>query len=309
MSAPRASRGASSQSDSQPSAAPAGARGSTATRGAGWKRKLVTTIAVIVALIGGAGPAAAAVLVSNIEQFTLNPGQTEQLAGLSYAMPFKTGTNASGYILESISIDFASGSQREGYPLSNPVGDPVYVYLYEDDAGRPNHDSQVAVLTKAGVNFANPEAGVNKYLTGRANNHCCPRPPPVHLNSTTQYWVYIWAGSSTSLASLAHTGSLEDAGGATGWSIGDAGFIHPDGTTASAYTSTGSSAQIKVEGRTNPEVLISISDATATEGPDVTMDFVVTLSRSSSGTVTVEYLTLNGTAQAVQRLPVHETER
>ena len=122
--------------------------------------------------------------------------------------------------------------------------------------------------------------------------------PPVHLNSTTQYWVYIWAGSSTSLASLAHTGSFEDAGGAAGWSIGDSGFIHPDGTTASAYTSTGSSAQMKVEGYANPEVLISISDATATEGPGVTMDFVVTLSRSSSGTVTVEYLTLNGTAQA-----------
>ena len=52
MSAPRASRGASSQSDSQPSAAPAGARGSTATRGAGWKRRLVTTIAAITALAG-----------------------------------------------------------------------------------------------------------------------------------------------------------------------------------------------------------------------------------------------------------------
>ena len=298
MSAPRASRGASSQSDSQPSAAPAGARGSTATRGAGWKRKLVTTIAAIVALIGGAGPAAADVLVSNIEQFTLNPGQTEQLAGQSYAMPFTTGTNGTGYILESISIDFASGSQREGYPLSNPVGDPVYVYLQEDDAGRPNHDSQVAVLTKAGVNFANPEAGVNKYLTGRANNHCCPRPPPVHLNPGTQYWVYIWAGSSTSLASLAHTGSLEDAGGATGWSIGDFGFIHPDGTTASAYTSTGSSAQIKVEGRTNPEPKLSVSDATATEGTDETMDFVVTMDRPSKATVTVQYGTSNGTAVA-----------
>ena len=269
-----------------------GKRRSTATQQAGCTARLITAIAMFVVIMGMAGPAAADVLVSNIEQFTLNPGQTEQLAGLSYAMPFTTGTNGSGYILESISIDFASGSQREGYPLSNPVGDPVYVYLYEDDAGRPNHDSQVAVLTKAGVNFANPEAGVNKYLTGRANNHCCPRPRPVHLNSTTQYWVYIWAGSSTSLASLAHTGSLEDAGGATGWSIGDSGFIHPDGTTASAYTSTGSSAQIKVEGRTAPAVLISVSDATATEGPGVTMDFVVTLSRSSSETVTVDYLTL-----------------
>ncbi len=293
MSAPRASRGGSFQSDSQPSAAPAGARGSTATRGAGWKRRLITTIAVIVALIGVAGPAAAQVLVSNIEQPSVGSGPTEELAGQSYAMPFTTGTNASGYILDSISIKFQNGSRAKGLPIGAPVGDPVYVYLQEDDGrGRPNHSTQVAVLTKAGTNFAIPTVGVNKYLTGRANNHCCPRPRPVHLNSGTQYWVYIWAGSSWSAAILDHTGAAEDAGGATGWSIGDSGFIHPDGTTASAYTSTGSAAQIKVEGHANPEVLISISDATATEGPGVTMDFVVTLNRKSSGTVTVDYLTL-----------------
>ena len=175
----------------------------------------------------------------------------------------------------------------------------MYVYLQEDDGtGRPNHDSQVAVLTKAGTNFAPPTVGVNKYLTGRANNHCCPRPPPVHLNPGTQYWVYIWAGSSWSAAILDQTGGAEDAGGATGWSIGDSGFIHPDGTTASAYTSTGGAAQIQVEGHANPEVLISISDATATEGVDETADFVVTLNRKSSGTVTVDYSTVAITAQA-----------
>ena len=83
-----------------------------------------------------------------------------------------------------------------------------------------------------------------------------------------------------------------------GWSIGDSGFIHPDGTTASAYTSTGTAAQIKVEGTANPEVLISISDATATEGTDETMDFVVSLNRATSGTVTVDYGTSAVTAQA-----------
>ena len=168
----------------------------------------------------------------------------------------------------------------------------MYVYLYEDNNGRPNHSRQVAVLTKAGVNFANPVRGENTYLTGRANNHCCPRPPHVHLNSGSQYWIYIWAGSSTSPAAFIHTGSGEDAGGATGWSIGDSGLVHPDGTTASAYTETGDALRMKVEGTTNPEVLISISDATATEGVDETADFVVTLNRKSSGTVTVDYLTL-----------------
>ena len=49
---------------------------------------------------------------------------------------------------------------------------------------------------------------------------------------------------------------------------------------------------MEVEGTTNPQVLISISDATATEGTDETMDFVVSLNRATSGTVTVEYLTL-----------------
>ena len=34
---------------------------------------------------------------------------------------------------------------------------------------------------------------------------------------------------------------------------------------------------LKVEGTANPDVLVSISDATATEGTDATMDFVVSL--------------------------------
>ena len=46
------------------------------------------------------------------------------------------------------------------------------------------------------------------------------------------------------------------------------------------------------------EVTVSINDATATEGADVTMDFVVTLSRATSETVTVEYLTSDVTADA-----------
>ena len=55
---------------------------------------------------------------------------------------------------------------------------------------------------------------------------------------------------------------------------------------------------MKVEGTTNPALRLSISDATATEGPGVTMDFVVTLDKKPTGTVTVDYLTVDGTAQA-----------
>ena len=261
-----------------------GKRRPTGTQQAGCTARLMTAIAMFVVVMGMAAPATADVLVSNLGQ--IRTGIDESLAGQSYAMPFTTGTNGTGYILESISIDFQHGSR------TTSPGDPVYVYLYEDNNGLPNHSRQVAVLTKAGVNFAPPTTGVNKYLTARANNHCCPRPAPVHLNPGTQYWVYIWAGSATSRAILAHTGLNEDAGRAAGWSIGDSGFVHPDGTTASAYTETYAAARIKVEGTSNPEVLISISDATATEGTDATADFVVSLSRSWSRTITVDYLTL-----------------
>ena len=253
---------------------------------------------MFVVIMGIAGPAAADVLVSNLGQFRLNPTATERLAGQSYAMPFTTGSNSNGYVLDSISIDFANGSQLEGYPLGNPVGDPVYVYLYRDTGGgRPNHSSQVAVLTKAGTNFENPVAGVNKHLTARANNLCCQRPHVV-LEPGTQYWVYIWAGSSVSLVSLSNTGSFEDAGGAAGWSIGDAGFIHPDGTTESGYTSTGSAAQIQVEGRVNSAVKVSITDGSGTEGTDETIDFVVSLSGLTTKIVKMWYSAADVSAEA-----------
>ena len=65
---------------------------STATQPAEGTARLITTIAVIVALIGGAGPAAAQVLVSNIGQFSVGSGPTERLAGQSYAMPGSVAT-------------------------------------------------------------------------------------------------------------------------------------------------------------------------------------------------------------------------
>ena len=281
MSAPRVSRGASSQSDSQPSAAPAGARGSTATRAAGWKRRLVTTIAVIVALIGGAGPAAADVLVTNLSEPSAGG---HALGDVDFAQPFTTGTNASGYQLESISINFLTGRSREH--------EPVYVYVYGDNGrGGPNDRDQIATPTKNGATFEGPVAGVNKYTVRKYGRRPAPfNASSVHLDANTQYWVFLWAGESKTLVKVDDGGIHET--GAPGWSIADGGLVKPEGSADSNYTDSFTSMKIQVEGYANPAVLISISDATATEGPGVTMDFVVTLNRKSSGTVTVDYLTL-----------------
>ena len=259
---------------------------STTTQRAEGTARLITTIAVIVALIGGAGPAAAQVLVTNLSEHTTG-GQA--LGDSDFAQPFTTGTNASGYQLESISIDFVTGRSREH--------EPVYVYLYGDNGiGRPNDRDQITTLTKNGATFEGPVLGVNKYTVWKAR--CYPQPPhgggclsdasSVHLDANTQYWVFLWAGESKTLVKVDDTGSTDT--GAAGWSIGDSGLIKPKGSADSNYTNSSTSMKIQVEGYANPEVLISISDATATEGPDVTADFVVTLNRKSSGTVTVLYL-------------------
>ena len=176
------------------------------------------------------------------------------------------------------------------------MGDPVYVYLQEDDGRWSARSRQPSRRSDEGWDQLRegPYGRGQQVLDGnRANNHCCPRPRPVHLNSThpvlglhlgrvLDVWQYLDDTGIVGRRRRSGQGGRSET----------TGFIHPDGTTASAYTSTGSSAQIKVEGTPNPEVLISISDATATEGPGVTMDFVVTLNRSWSRTITVEYITL-----------------
>ena len=181
----------------------------------------VAAIAVIAAL---AGPAAAQdLLVSNL---STSASGREGLADSEYIQSFTTGPNVSGYLLESISIDFFKGS----------VGarDPVYVYLYEDNgSGRPRSRA-IATLTKNGINFAPPVTGVNKYKIWKAR--CYPQPPhgggclqdpsSVHLAPNTTYWVYVWAGRSTTGAELqSDTATAET--GAAGWTLGNTAFSKP----------------------------------------------------------------------------------
>ena len=154
-----------------------------------------------------------------------------------------------------------------------------------------------ATPTINGATFEGPVLGVNKYTVRKYGRRPAPfNASSVHLDANTQYWVFVWAGEDDTLVKVDDGGIHET--GAPGWSIGDGGLIKPEGSAYSNYTDAGTAMKIQVEGHANPEVLISVSDATATEGPDVTMDFVVRLSRAAAGQVTVGYETLNGTANA-----------
>ena len=257
---------------------------STTTQRAEGTARLITTIAVIVALIGGAGPAAAQILVTNLSE----PSEAGYgLGTFDFVQPFTTGTNASGYQLESISISFLVGRSREY--------EPVYVYVYGDNGnGRPNHRDQIATPTINGATFEGPVLGVNKYTVRKYGRPAPFNASSVHLDANTQYWVFVWAGEDKTLVKVDDGGIHET--GAAGWSIGDSGLLKPEGSAYSNYIESPTSMKIQVEGYANPEVLMSISSPTATEGADATADFVVTLNRSSSGTVTVDYTTLEATA-------------
>ena len=280
------------QPDPAPRTADGPARASThrTPRLARWKASIIAIIvaALVLILAGVPGTAEATdVLVDNLTQ---PDGFRVALNAYEVAQPFTTGTNVSGYVLESVSLNFYSGGRD--------ARDPVYVYLQEDNgSGGPNHNQggQVAVLTKAGFNFAGPDNGVNKYFTYSEKNACCPREEPVHLQANTGYWVYIWAGENATTAELRETVGIAQSG-AAGWTLGDTYLVRPEGTAYSNYTASSFPLHMKVEGTTNPEVLVSINDVTVTEGIELTADFLVSLSRETSGVVTVDFATRVDTA-------------
>ena len=93
------------------------------------------------------------------------------------------------------------------------------------------------------------------------------------------------------------------------WTI----HVEPDGWGAVAITlnagnaCTGSGAVCTTDGRQLSNTLtatvqgppaLNVADARAVEGEDATLDFVVTLSRAASGTVSVDYATADGSATA-----------
>ena len=72
--------------------------------------------------------------------------------------------------------------------------------------------------------------------------------------------------------------------------------------SATAYAGRGASGSTlgtrSVSFRVLAPAALSVADARAEEGTDATLDFAVTLDRSSTGTVTVDYATADGTATA-----------
>ena len=254
------------------------------------RRRSVIVGAVVIgalsALLGRPGQAAAQ--LSNLNESTSTPSEAAKLSINDIAQSFTTGPNADGYLLESVSLDFATGGSR--------THDPVYVYLQRDNGrNRPDHSNgaQLVSLT-IDYTYRSPVTGVNKYSAIK----CCPTTKGVLLNANTKYWLYIWAGENATTAQLNETTSPAQQGDA-GWSIADGRVVKPQGTGYSNYVNWPDPIRMKVEATPVIDVSISITNAvTVTEGVDETANLVVSLSQAHARAVTVDWRASGGTATA-----------
>ena len=160
----------------------------------------ISSAPAMIAVVAEARPTAGSELqVSNLGQTPAEISGSSVTLGVSslqyVAQAFTTGDNASGYILDSIQIKVYESSSEE-----------VSATLHLSDNNRP---------------------GTKVYdLTGdlsSTGNQSFSAPPNATLTANTEYFVrVILASGATDLARLTLTDSNdEDAGAASGWSIGD----------------------------------------------------------------------------------------
>ena len=197
--------------------------------------------------------------------------------GLNQA--FRTGPNLGGYELTSILLH-VHDTHESRYMLIN-----AGIYLY-DESG-----------------FTRVTDLIRGQLDDYAYNEWWA-PENTYLEPDTEYYFLLdcTAGcANDNIAQFRTTYSSEDDPGAEeGWDIHDhLGFRSagdPDWKWDARLI-----LRIEIKGR--PSVgpaALSVADARTTEETDATLEFAVTLSQAASETVTVDYATADGTAQAGQ---------
>ena len=167
--------------------------------------------------------------VSNTGQS--NDGSVGLTAGFpNFAHAFTTGSNASGYPLDSIGIDFRTIAD------TSVAANDLTATLNADNSGEPGDVlctlTDPATFTGSGVQtFDAPSSGTT-----------CP----TLAASTTYFAVFTLESGATGEYNLEITTSTSiDSGAATGWSIADKAF-YSSGTTWTLYN--GGALQIEVKG-------------------------------------------------------------
>ena len=221
----------------------------------------------------------ATAFVSNLGQ-TTSATVTARLDQDS-AQAFTTGGNSTGYKLTGVELKFDTILQAGTHST-------LTVAIHEDSSGSPG--TQVGTLTVPSIS-----TGSDQTITFAASGD------GLDLAANTKYWFVFditAVGSLSNAEDIALTTSdSEDAGAASGWSIGDASLYR--NWNANSWSSDNDyNIQIQINGTANPAATLSITaPGDAAEGDADTRDltFTVTLSEPVSSTVGYE-ICFSGTA-------------
>ncbi len=191
---------------------------------------LLASLLAVVAPVGVA-PAGAqsqsSALVSNLGQASTG----HQSLGRDAAQAFTTGGNAGGYTVDSVGVQFVQLSDAAVF------GSKVTVTINRDSGGSPGavvdaltNPAFVATNSERNYTFAAPAGGV-------------------WLEADTTYWLVVDSDGTHQGSNRIRFTALdgEDAGGASGWSIGDTSIFRSAGSTG-GWTSWNSSLKIEIAG-------------------------------------------------------------
>ena len=218
----------------------------------------------------GAGAALADTLVSNADQAAR--GGNIDLITTEVAQAFTTGSNATGYTLTAVKLEFGSG-RLASFPDS---GDTITVKITD---GLTATSSTVATLTSP-VTWSSTSTFT--------------APASTSLMASTTYYVVVEGGSGSAHTT---TSASEDSGGPSGWTIANALEFRGTVSSGSLRTwRTGSQVlRITIEGDTVFNAAadarldtLAVADATLSPrfGPGTTSYTAVVANSVSQGTIT-----------------------
>ena len=228
----------------------------TVTAGTGYTVGSTATAGVTVNDDDASGGTPTNVLVSTIGQAE-SAGQGN-LSAFDLAQGFRTGSNANGYTLQSIDLDFRD----------TPVGVSVKLATGVSAGGT---ETVVATLN-------NPATLSSGVLTFTA-------PANTTLSARTVYFVVV---AATSGIPLRTSSNAEDAGAAPGWRVNNNNFWRT--SSAGSWQSGGHVYRIRVQGTTKaapptPTITIAAGTSPVTEG--TAASFTVTASPAPSANLPV----------------------
>jgi len=225
-------------------------------------------LALLAGLATERAQAQSQVLVSTIGQTDGTPSTLQ----LDHAQAFTTGSNSTGYTLNSVEVEFST--------TSTTANGLFTVSIHSDTNGTPG--VSVGALTNPTLVNSSSASVVTFTSSGGIN-----------LAANTTYWI-VFDSTSTGLATTAlknTNADTEDAGAASGWSIADTSHSRI-ATFSGGWTSYFGTKKLRINGVAKATTTFTGNNATFSKGSLRIVDtgsgtYTVVLASQPTHTVTV----------------------